>query len=120
MPRLRARPRLLLAVALAACGGRSSPDSQPNPDVESSSDAMVSVDNRGFSDMTIYVVRGAQRVRLGVVSGNSVESFTIRNQYIINGPVQFLADPIGSSRSPVSEELAVNPGDIVTLMIPPN
>jgi hypothetical protein len=102
-------------VVLAACG-RQSPDSAPSPE----SAAMLQVENRAFADMVIYAVRGAQRVRLGLATGNSTKSFTIPN-YLIGGagPLRFVADPIGGDRTPVSEEMAVQPGDIVTLTIPP-
>jgi hypothetical protein len=33
-------------------------------------------------------------------------------------PLRFLADPIGGNRAPVSDEIAVEPGDEVTLTIP--
>lgn len=81
---------------------------------------MVQVQNQGFSDMVIFAVSGAQRIRLGVVTGNSTQTFTIP-RYLVRGagPIRFLADPIGSNRAPVSEELTVQPGDIVTLTIPP-
>jgi hypothetical protein len=34
-------------------------------------------------------------------------------------PLRFIADPIGSSRASVSEEITVTPGDSVMLTIPP-
>jgi hypothetical protein len=81
---------------------------------------MLQVENRGFADMVIYAISGAQRLRLGLANGNSTKSFTIPVTLIRGaGPLRFLADPIGGSRSPVSEEMAVRPGDIVTLTIPP-
>jgi hypothetical protein len=82
---------------------------------------MVRVENQGFSDMVIYAVTGAQRVRLGLATGNSTQSFTIPN-YLIRGagPIRFLADPVGGDRTPVSEEITVQPGDIVSLTIPPS
>jgi hypothetical protein len=82
---------------------------------------MLRVENQGFSDMVIYAVSGAQRVRLGLATGNSTRSFTIPD-YLIRGagPLRFLADPIGSSRTPVSEEMTVQPGDVVSLTIPPS
>lgn len=81
---------------------------------------MLRVENRGFTDMIIYAVSGAQRVRLGMATGNSTGSFTIP-RYLIRGagPLRFLADPIGGNRTPVSDEMTVHPGDIVTLTIPP-
>lgn len=81
---------------------------------------MLQVENQGFSDMVIYAVTGAQRVRLGLATGNSTKSFTIPS-YLLRGggPLRFLADPIGGNRAPVSHEESVRPGDIVSLTIPP-
>lgn len=81
---------------------------------------MLQVENRGFTDMVIYAVSGGQRVRLGIATGNSTKSFVIPG-YLIRGasPVRFLADPIGGNRTPVSEEMTVEPGDIVGLTVPP-
>ena len=81
---------------------------------------MVQVENRGFADMVIYAVSGSQRVRLGLATGNSTKSFSIPAALIRgSSPLKFLADPIGGSRSPITEEIVVQPGDIVTLTIPP-
>jgi hypothetical protein len=109
------RSKTLALLLLAACGGRSQ-ESAPSPD----SPAMVRVENQGFSDMVIYALSGAQRVRLGIANGNSTKSFTIP-MYLIRGagPIRFLADPIGGDRTPVSEEMSVQPGDVVSLTIPP-
>jgi hypothetical protein len=107
---------LVISLAfLSACGGRSS-DSEPSPE----SSAMLQVENRGFADMVIYAVSGAQRFRLGLATGNSTKSFTIPNSLMRGaGPLRFLADPIGGTRSPISEEMVVQPGDVVSLTIPP-
>jgi hypothetical protein len=107
--------QVLALVLLTACGDRSQ-DSSPNPETP----AMLQVENRGFTDMVVYAVSGAQRVRLGIATGNSTRSFTIP-RYLIRGagPLRFLADPIGGNRTPVSEEMTVRAGDIVTLTIPP-
>jgi hypothetical protein len=80
----------------------------------------VRVDNRGFTDMTVYVARSSQRQRLGLAPGNTVTTFALpRNLVGPATPLRFVADPIGSSRASVSEEISVSPGDTVTLMIPP-
>jgi hypothetical protein len=81
---------------------------------------MLQVENRGFSDMVIYAVTGSQRVRLGLAHGNSTRAFTLPATLVRGaGPLRFLADPIGGNRTPISEEMIVEPGDIVTLVIPP-
>ena len=107
--------RLLAIFAPAACGGRSA---EPDPHPENQ--AILQVENRGFADMVIYAVDGAQRVRLGTATGNSTKSFPLPSYLVRSGgPLRFLADPIGATRTPVSEEITVRPGDIVTLTIPP-
>ena len=81
---------------------------------------MLQVENRGFADMVVYAVSGSQRVRLGLANGNSTKSFTIPASLIQGSrPLRFLADPVGGNRRPISEEMVVHPGDIVTLTIPP-
>jgi hypothetical protein len=110
--------RLLAVLAVASvlsCGGRAQ-GSSTSPD----DPAMLQVENRGFSDMVIYAISGAQRFRLGLATGNSTKSFTIPRALLRGaGPLRFLADPIGGRRSPISEDIVVRPGDIVSLTIPP-
>ena len=82
--------------------------------------ATVEVLNQGFADMTIYVLSHGVRVRLGLASGHSTSQFPIP-AYVLEGDrlVRFLADPIGGTREPVTEEISVDPGDTVGLTIPP-
>lgn len=99
----------------AACARRTQ---EPSP--EPSQAAMVEVRNQGFSDMVVYALSGGQRIRLGMATGHSTQTFTIPRTLVRGaGPIRFLADPIGGNRTPVSEELTVRPGDVVTLTIPP-
>jgi hypothetical protein len=105
---------LIALVILLGCGGRTA-DVSPDPD----SPAMLQVENQGFTDMVIYALNGSQRVRLGLATGNSTRSFTIPRYLVRGGPLRFMADPIGGNRSPVSEEMTVQPGELVTLTIPP-
>jgi hypothetical protein len=70
--------------------------------------------------MVVYAISGGQRIRLGLATGNSSKTFTIPRHLVRGaGPIRFLADPVGGNRAPVSEEMTVQPGDIVTLTIPP-
>lgn len=109
------RTSLLLVLATTACAGRSQ-DTTPEP----TESAAVQVQNQGFSDMVVYAINGGQRIRLGLATGNSTNTFTIPRHLIRGaGGIRFLADPVGGNRTPVSEEMTVNPGDIVTLTIPP-
>ena len=112
-------PVLLLAglvVVLAGCrstAGRGAPSGQR-------SEAFVRVENRSMLDMTIYVLRGGERRRIGLVNALSTQVLPIPSVLIDgSGVLRFLADPIGSSRTPVSEEIFIRDGDVVQLIIPP-
>ena len=103
-------------LSFSACA-RAAPDQ--GAEVSPSGEAKVRVENRNYLDHNIYVLRGAQRIRLGTVTGNSTATFTIPAS-LIHGttPLSFIADPIGASRTPVSNEIPVLPGDTVELIIP--
>jgi hypothetical protein len=115
MPAL-VRP-LLLSLLLGACShGGGSPRVAPKTDAA----ATVEVQNQGFADMTIYVLPRGARVRLGLAGGHSTSRFPIPAYALVGDRlVRFLADPIGGTREPVTEEILVNPGDTVELTIPP-
>ena len=105
----------MLGFAVAACGGSKS-HSAPIPQPRTT----IRVENQGFADITIYAIRSGQRVRLGQATGNSTSTFTIPANLIFGAtPLRFLADPIGGRGTPVSDEITVQPGDQVRLVIPP-
>lgn len=108
---------LLLAVSLVttACASRNTAGSLDKP-----LPTTVVVDNQGVLDMTIYVLRGAQRVRLGIAGGLTKTRLTIPPGVIYGAvTLRFIADPIGGSRNPVSEEISISEGDEIGLRIPP-
>lgn len=81
----------------------------------------LEVTNQWFADMNIYVIHSGQRLRLGLATGNATTDFVIPRA-IVNGPsiqLRFLADPVGGTHAPVSDEITVSPGDAVQLTIPP-
>ena len=106
----------LIAFGLAGCGGRNTTDGGIIPNVAT----ILKVENDSFSDMRIYVVQSGQRVRIGTAGGKSVSSFTLP-QAIMHGirTLAFEAVPIGANGKAISEEITVNPGEQVTLRIPP-
>ncbi len=105
---------LVVGALLSACSSRQRTDAELLAE-----HTTVTVDNQSFSDMTIYVVRG-QRIRLGNARGHSKSTFTIPPSIVAGvSTLRFVADPIGSSRASVSEEISVNAGDTIGLTIPP-
>ncbi len=104
---------LVLTLALSACGANPRPGQQQER-------TTVRVENQSSLDMNIYVLRGAQRVRLGTATAHLTSRFTIPADLIFGiTPLRFLADPIGSSRTPITDEISVTAGDEVILRIPP-
>jgi hypothetical protein len=104
---------VLAAALLAACGGARSGGAPAERTV-------LQVDNRGFTDMTIYVVTGAQRLRLGTATGLRKTDMTIPPRLVGTArELQFLADPLGSNQQAISQSLYVREGDRVTLVISP-
>lgn len=110
-------PLLVFVTLLPGCGSRA----QADDPVPLDSKTTLRVDNTGFLDMTVYVFDGSQRVRLGIANGNAVTELTIPPS-LVRGvtSLRFLCDPVGGNRSPVSDQIVVEPGDQVTLLIPAN
>ena len=107
-------------LAVPACASRHGENAGEPTERATPEPTTLVVQNRNFSDMTIYVLRGGQRIRLGLANGNRSTRFTIPANLIFGiATLQFLADPIGSNRTPVSHEIRVTEGDVVTLTIPP-
>ena len=108
---------LLLALCFVgtACASKASTGSLDKP-----LPTTVVVDNQGVLDMTIYILRAAQRIRLGIAGGLTKTRLTIPASVVYGAvTLRFLADPIGGSRNPVSEEIAISEGDEIGLRIPP-
>ena len=106
---------LAIAAAVAfmpACA--SSKGATPRPQT------FIEVDNQALADMTVYVFRGSQRVRLGMATGLRKSRFAIPQGIVFGSTsLRFQADPVGGSATPLSEEISVTEGETVVLRIPP-
>lgn len=81
--------------------------------------ASIEVQNQAFLDVNVYIVTSGQRMRLGTVTGNSTRVLAVPRTFVGTGVmVRFLADFIGSTRAPISEEMVIWPGDTVEMIIP--
>jgi hypothetical protein len=108
-------PILAVAIALAGCASLTRGTAPTSPTTT------IRVENQGFLDMTVYVMRSAERVRLGLVPGGGTSNFVIPPDLPRLGtPLRFVADPVGATRASVSDEITVQPGDQVTMVIPPS
>ena len=82
--------------------------------------AAVTVDNRNWTDMNIYIVNNGFRTRLGRVTGMSRKLLAIPADAMVgSGTLRFLADPVGRTGQPISNEITVRPGEELLLIINP-
>ena len=110
--------RLMLALVVLSLGCRTGHAAR-NAD-EGPVHTTIEVQNEDFNDMTVYVLSNGARTRLGIAPGNKNTVLTIP-EYLIHGVplMRFVAEPLAGSRSPVSEEVDVNPGDQLVMIIQP-
>jgi hypothetical protein len=104
---------VLLAASGCASPGRMIGGPQPFSD-PSAATVRVIVQNRNFSDARLYYARRGARVALGVVGGKSDAEFVIDWDFpdVMQVEIDLLAGP-----RCVTEELPVDPGDILELQI---
>jgi hypothetical protein len=105
----------LLAAVLSACS-HSSPARSEGPPPKST---VLRVVNRNFYDMTIFLVRFGDRVRLGLAPGNGTSTFEFPSQFVQSGTVRFEAKPVGSTGRAFTQEISVQPGDVIGVEIQP-
>lgn len=109
------RPFVFLILLLSGCASAPSRGPLP-PDPPRTS---VRVENRNFMDMTVYVLRGSQRVRLGTASGASTSLLRIPETVMFGvTSLRFEMNPVGARDRPITHEIVVRPGDEVVLIIP--
>jgi hypothetical protein len=113
--RAPAAASLIVLVAGMACHRPAAAPLNPRAEVA------VTVENQNFLDMDVFLIRGGQRVRLGMVPGLSSRILMVRPELIGYGTeVQFELHPIGGRGNPLSETISVRPGDVIHLTIPPS
>lgn len=100
-----------LVALLLGCAGKSKDEDQ---DVEPSrydAETALEVENHGWSDIVIYLVRGTASDRVGMVGALNTITFVFPFRRLGTGnDIRLRADPIGDSRAFTSENLLVQPG----------
>src|SRR2546422_9342801 len=102
---MRALVLLLLTLAAAACHRGAVAPINPQAEVA------VTVDNQNFLDMDVFLIRGGQRVRLGMVPGLSSRILMVRPDLIGYGTeLRVELHPIGGRANPDPETIPPRPG----------
>ena len=82
---------------------------------------MLIVENNNWSDMVIYVLRGAHRSRVGSVASMTTVRFKLPGSAAgLYGEMRIVADPIGSDRAFTSQVINVVPGANVEVRVENN
>ncbi|MGH7719719.1 MAG: hypothetical protein ACREON_12860 [Gemmatimonadaceae bacterium] len=103
----------VLLMVLAACSSARTRGGETAQE-----ETTLRVENRSWTEMTIYVLTSTERSRLGTVSGNSTRVFPIPERLVFGATaLRFLADPLGGAREPATREITVTAGDQVTWII---
>jgi hypothetical protein len=104
-----------LAAVLTSCAHATR-----NTAAGSQQPTVVQIDNQNWNDVDVFVIRGLERQRLGMVNGVSKATLRIPDRLIFGvTPLRFVIRPIAGVRNAVSEEIPVSPGDEVQLTVPP-
>ena len=75
----------------------------------------VRVVNRAWLDITVYLLQGTHRDRIGVATASSTSTFHIPLRQLSAGAeYRLYGDPIGSRQTVRSEPLHAQDGDVVT------
>ncbi len=106
-------------LATAACARpRAAAQSTPQPAPEVRVPVTLRVTNSNWSDVRIYLVRGAMWVRLGIVTTNSTVEFSIPVDLVTQaGNVTLVANPVAGSGSWTTPLPSVTPGDEFELVV---
>jgi hypothetical protein len=102
---------LLLA---SGCAARSVPPSEedvPDDAHGESVEMALEVENHNWSDVVVYLMRGGQSRRLGMVTAASTAHFTFPYRDLgTSGSARLRASAVGGPHAVTSENLLVQPG----------
>ncbi|HEY7480901.1 MAG TPA: hypothetical protein VH680_10355 [Gemmatimonadales bacterium] len=100
-----------LLLLVAGCAAKSSPAEGAQESREKTAETALQVENHHVGDIVVYLMRGNQPYRLGMVAAVSSAHFTFPYRHIgSTGNARLRADAIGGARSVTSEYLHIQPG----------
>ena len=116
---MRAIRTALVALTTAAAVGGCAPATEQAELGAPESQTTLVVENNNWSDMVIYVTRGASRTRVGSVASMRTAKFRITDSMAGGGygEVRIVADAIGSNRTYTSPVINIVPGSQVEVRL---
>lgn len=122
--KVRAPRWLLLAAALSTAATACS---APRPDMTAAEPEPASMNSEGFSlilnnrhylDVNVFVHHDGQASRVATVTGSSSSAVVVPRWMLGKGGViRLIAEPIGEHSSYVTDNLVIQPGQIVELNV---
>lgn len=105
---------LLILCALGGCtSSKSMRGTRPAP-----ISSVIRVANNNWSDVTVYVLRAGNRVRLGTVTSMGASVFRMPDTLLrSSGSVQLVVDPIGSRHVFVTPSIQFFPGQEIEFQV---
>ena len=99
----------LAALALVGCGRKTDGESTPSPNPDAP--VLVEVESHFQGDVTVYLVRGGLRQRLGLVTALSTQTFTFPWRWVVSGGNnRLMAYPIAGAESYFSDPFDLQSG----------
>jgi hypothetical protein len=99
---------LLVGLTILGCRKRNA-ETRPAPDPNTP--VPVEIESHFMGDVTIYLVRGGQRQRLGMVTGLGTAEFNFPWRWLSqSGTSRLMAYPIAGARAQLSDPLILQPG----------
>ncbi|MFL5516334.1 MAG: hypothetical protein ACJ8DJ_09260 [Gemmatimonadales bacterium] len=103
----------LAVMALSGCASKTDGEAQ-TPAAAANVPVGLEVENHGWADIVVYLVRGTAEERLGTVGSLNSTVFTFPFHRLGTGnDARLKADPIGSDRVFYSEDIHIQPGQSI-------
>ena len=105
---------LWITLSALACHHRPDDTTTTNTVPDPNRPVLVEIESHFQGDVVIYLMRGSQRERLGMVSGLSGAAFTFPYRKLgTSGSTRLLAYPIAGAAAYASDPLYIQPGQSV-------
>jgi hypothetical protein len=103
-----------LALAVFACGGRSDPEEDVDPEPDRFAPVPLTVTNAYRLDVVIFIYHDGELSRVGTATSSSSTTFSLESWMLGQSrTIRLFGDPIGSNESARTESLYIQPGQFI-------
>jgi hypothetical protein len=112
----RLRPLIVagLFISVLACGGRSDPDEEVEPEPDRFEPVPLTVTNSYRLDVVIFVYHDGELSRVGTATSSASTTFSLEPWMLGHSrTIRLFGDPIGSNESARTEVIHIQPGQYI-------